>query len=49
LLTIALGEFLAGYQAVAWVSWVPNILWAEWYVRRTARRPLPTFHPAPAT
>lgn len=22
-----------GYQIVAWLAWVPNLLWAEWYVR----------------
>jgi uncharacterized membrane protein len=43
LLIAAFGDFLPGYQVVAWLSWVPNILWAEWYVRRTARAPLPTF------
>ena len=27
-----------GYAILAWSSWVPNILWAEWYVRRSAVR-----------
>src|SRR5687767_6757317 len=28
------GEFLPAYRWVAWVSWMPNILWAEWRIRR---------------
>ena len=28
------GNFLAAYKWVAWVSWVPNILFAEWIIRR---------------
>jgi uncharacterized membrane protein len=28
------GDFLAAYRGVAWVSWVPNLLWAEWRIRR---------------
>ena len=37
LLTMAAGgAFLPAYQAVAWLCWVPNLLWAEWYVRRSA-------------
>jgi uncharacterized membrane protein len=28
------GEFLPAYRWVAWLSWVPNILWAEWTIRR---------------
>lgn len=28
------GEFLPAYKWVAWVSWVPNVLWAEWIIRR---------------
>jgi uncharacterized membrane protein len=28
------GEFLPAYRWVAWLSWVPNILWAEWIIRR---------------
>jgi hypothetical protein len=42
LLTIGFGAFLPAYQVVAGLCWVPNALWAEWYVRRTARAPLPT-------
>jgi len=28
------GEFLPAYRIVAWISWVPNILLIEWYIRR---------------
>jgi uncharacterized membrane protein len=36
LLTAAYGgEFEPAYQLVAWLSWVPNLVWAEWYVRRS--------------
>lgn len=28
------GQFLPAYRWVAWVSWVPNIIWAEWRIRR---------------
>lgn len=35
------GDFTPAYRIVAWLSWVPNILWAEWYVRRTAGIALP--------
>jgi uncharacterized membrane protein len=41
LLMMAFGDFTPAYQVVAWLSWVPNALWAEWYVRRTARIALP--------
>ena len=41
LLIMAFGDFTPAYQVVAWLSWVPNLLWAEWYVRRTASVPLP--------
>lgn len=41
LLIMAFGDFTAAYQVVAWLSWVPNLAWAEWYVRRTARIPVP--------
>lgn len=34
------GQFLPAYRWVAWVSWVPNLLLAELYIRRTRRRPL---------
>jgi uncharacterized membrane protein len=42
LLIMAFGEFTPAYQVVAWLSWVPNLLWAEWYVRRTANVPVPS-------
>ena len=32
------GDFTPAYQWVAWISWVPNLLWAEWFVRRLQRR-----------
>jgi uncharacterized membrane protein len=41
LLIMAFGEFTPAYQVVSWLSWVPNILWAEWYIRRTASVTLP--------
>ncbi|NRB19023.1 MAG: DUF2306 domain-containing protein [Rhodobacteraceae bacterium] len=28
----------AGYTAVAWLCWLPNLLVAEWYLRRPLRR-----------
>lgn len=28
------GQFMPAYRWVAWVSWVPNLLWAEWLIRR---------------
>ena len=28
------GEFLPAYRWVAWLSWVPNAIWAEWMIRR---------------
>jgi hypothetical protein len=40
------GEFRPAYLWVSWVSWVPNLIFAEWYIRRTRRRPL-TFAGAP--
>jgi uncharacterized membrane protein len=33
LLAVTVGGFLPAYRAVAWLCWVPNLLWAEWYVR----------------
>ena len=41
LLIMAFGDFTPAYRVVAWLSWVPNILWAEWYTRRTAGVALP--------
>jgi uncharacterized membrane protein len=31
------GDFESAYRWVAWLCWVPNAVWAEWYVRRTRR------------
>ena len=28
------GEFIPAYRWVAWVSWVPNLLFVEWVIRR---------------
>ncbi|HUQ80646.1 MAG TPA: DUF2306 domain-containing protein [Gemmatimonadaceae bacterium] len=28
------GQFLPAYRWVAWVSWVPNVLFVEWIIRR---------------
>jgi len=34
LLTLVLGEFLTAYRIVAWLCWVPNILFAYIWGRR---------------
>jgi hypothetical protein len=34
LVTVYGGEFLPAYRWVAWLSWVPNLAWAEWTIRR---------------
>lgn len=34
LLTIAFGAFLPAYKVVAWLCWVPNIIFAYFWVRR---------------
>jgi len=34
LLSAAFG-LATGYQVVSWACWVPNVLWAEWWLRRT--------------
>lgn len=34
LLTVLLGEFLPAYKLVAWLCWVPNLLFAFYWVRR---------------
>lgn len=31
------GDFDRAYPWVAWFSWVPNMLWAEWFLRRPAK------------
>jgi uncharacterized membrane protein len=33
------GDFAPAYAIIAWLCWVPNILWAEWYVRHSRGRP----------
>jgi hypothetical protein len=35
LVAVHLGAFTPAYQIVSWLCWVPNLAWAEWYVRRT--------------
>jgi hypothetical protein len=40
LITAYQGQFLPAYRWVAWVCWVPNIVVAEWYIRRTRGRVL---------
>ena len=29
------GAFEPAYQWIAWLSWAPNLAWAEWWVRRS--------------
>jgi uncharacterized membrane protein len=36
-LAITMREFETPYAIVSWLAWVPNLLWAEWYVRRSKR------------
>jgi len=36
LLTAAFHDFTPAYLVVAWLSWVPNLLVVEWYLRRTS-------------
>lgn len=31
------GSFAPAYAIVAWLCWVPNLLWAEWYIRSSRR------------
>lgn len=40
LVTLFAGEFRPAYLVVAWLCWVPNLLAAEWYIRRTRTRAL---------
>lgn len=35
LLTVTGGSFDEAYQTVAWLSWVPNLMLAEWWIQRT--------------
>lgn len=37
LLTVASGSFDEAYQTVAWLSWVPNLMLAEWWIQRNRR------------
>jgi len=32
------GAFEPAYRWVSWLCWVPNLLWAEWLVRRARLR-----------
>ncbi len=34
LLTIAFGDFVSAYRIVAWLCWVPNLIFAYFWVRR---------------
>lgn len=34
LLTAAFGA-AAGYQLVSWLCWLPNVMWVEWWLRRS--------------
>ncbi len=34
------GQFLPAYRWVAWTCWVPNVIFAEFYIRYTRRRPV---------
>jgi uncharacterized membrane protein len=36
------GDFPPAYAIVAWLCWVPNLLLAEWWIRRTRTRPAST-------
>jgi uncharacterized membrane protein len=36
LLTMAFQDFTPAYLVVAWLSWVPNLLVVEWYLRRAS-------------
>ena len=37
LMAFAMQEFDTPYAIVSWLCWVPNLLWAEWYLRRSHR------------
>lgn len=34
LLSVLFNDFVPAYKIVSWLSWVPNAMWAEWYLRR---------------
>ncbi|PTD22518.1 DUF2306 domain-containing protein [Sphingomonas fennica] len=38
LLIMAFGDFVPAYRIVAWLCWVPNLLAAEWWLRRAGAR-----------
>jgi hypothetical protein len=48
LLTMAFGDFTPANQVAAWLSWVPNALWVEWYIRRRKNVALPAVEVRPA-
>lgn len=31
-------DFIPAYRIIAWLCWVPNLIWAEWYLRRPIRQ-----------
>jgi hypothetical protein len=35
LLIVGIGDFPPAYAVVSWLAWAPNLLWAEWFVRRS--------------
>ena len=35
LMAVGMREFHTPYLIVSWLGWVPNLLWAEWYLRRS--------------
>lgn len=37
LITVYGGDFDPAYAWMGWLCWVPNLLWAEWHLRRTKR------------
>jgi uncharacterized membrane protein len=41
LLVMSFGDFTPAYRVVSWLCWVPNLVWAEWYIRRTMHVPVP--------
>ena len=36
LLPIVFGDFTIAYRIVSWSCWVPNLLFAEWWLRNTS-------------
>jgi uncharacterized membrane protein len=43
------GDFPPAYAVVSWLSWVPNLAWASWYMTRSREREdLPSFSSARA-